>query len=204
MRARLRAGDTGAFRELFDEHARAVYQHGYRLTGDRSLAEDVVSTAFLQAWQIHGRIDPDGGSMRPWLLGIATNVVRNLTRKTRRQRDLLSRLAPREAVPDFADEVAGRLDDSERLAGVSRAMRRLGTSEREVIALCVWAGLDYAGAAQALGVPVGTVRSRLSRARRKLARLTTSDGGEPEPALRQLTGVRARMARAAQEASDER
>lgn len=71
---------------------------------------------------------------------------------------------------DFADEVAGRLDDAAQLALVRTALRTLRRAEREVLALCVWSGLDYAAAAEALGVPVGTVRSRLSRARTKLAK----------------------------------
>jgi len=177
MRARLRAGEPAALGELFDEQAQAVYRHGYRLTADRSLAEDVLSATFLQAWRIRQRIDPEGGSLQPWLLGIATNTIRNLTRKARRERNLLARLWPPEQVPDFADEVVGRMDDAGTLASVREALRNLRTAEREVVALCVWAGLDYASAAQALGVPVGTVRSRLSRARRKLA---ASEGRGPE------------------------
>ena len=189
MRARLRAGEPAAFGELFDEHARAVYHHGYRLTGDRAVAEDVLSTTFLQAWRMRRRIDPEGGSLRPWLLGVATNIVRNHSRKARRERDLLARLAPRDRVPDFADDVAARLDDAGTLASVRDALRTLRTAEREVVALCVWAGLDYAAAAEALGIPVGTVRSRLSRARRKLARRAgepTVRDREPEAGWRQL------------------
>jgi RNA polymerase sigma-70 factor (ECF subfamily) len=201
MRARLRAGESAAFGELFDEHAPAVYHHGYRLTGDRSAAEDVVSATFLQAWRIRRRIDPDGGSLRPWLLGVATNIIRNLNRKARRERSLLARLSPHEQVPDFADELVGRIDDAGTLASVREALRSLRTAEREVIALCVWAGLDYAEAAKALGIPVGTVRSRLSRARRKLARLRASvDGGpEPGPGWRQIEDGRPDAARAARE-----
>lgn len=175
LRDRLRAGSAPAFGDLFDAHAGSVYRHGLRLTGDRSLAEDVVSATFLQAWRLRGRIDPEGGSLRPWLLGIATNVIRNANRRGRRDRDLLARAAPREAVPDFADEVAGRLDDTRTLQTVRAALARLRPQEREVVALCVWEGLDYAAAAQALGIPVGTVRSRLSRARARLRELDPGD-----------------------------
>jgi RNA polymerase sigma factor (sigma-70 family) len=171
VRARLRAGDATAFGELFDEHARAVYHHAFRLTGNRSTAEDVLSATFLQAWRMRQRIDPEGGSLRPFLLGVATNVIRNLTRTARREKALLTRLLPREAVPDFADELVARIDDADTLRSVRAALRCLRPAEREVVALCVWAGLDYTSAAAALNVPIGTVRSRLSRARRKLARL---------------------------------
>ena len=75
------------------------------------------------------------------------------------------------AVPDFADDVAGRVDDATTLSAVRVAMSNLSPREREVLAVCAWSGLDYRGAAEALGVPVGTVRSRLSRARKKLEKL---------------------------------
>jgi RNA polymerase sigma-70 factor (ECF subfamily) len=123
--------------------------------------------------------------LRPWLLGIATNVARNVRRAARRHDDALARLPRGEEVPDFAEEVVGRIDDAERLAGVRQAYGRLRRQEQDVFALCVWAGLDYAQAAEALGIPVGTVRSRLSRARKKLA-----DAGEPPPARRQVVGDR--------------
>lgn len=190
MRARIRSGDPDVFRELFDDHARSVYNHGFRLTGAWSVAEDVVSLTFLEAWRLRERVDVDGeaGSLRPWLLGIATNVARNVRRAARRHAGALARLPPPEVVPDFAEEVVGRLRDRERLVQVRTALAALRQPEREVLALCVWSGLDYAEAAAALGVPVGTVRSRLSRARGKLRKLVTagklqSSGEIREPAV---------------------
>ncbi|MFF3940680.1 RNA polymerase sigma factor [Streptomyces phaeofaciens] len=170
MRRRVRAGDHDAFGELFDAYARSVYNHAFRLTGEWAIAEEVVSLTFLDAWRLCGRLDEEGGSLRPWLLGIATNVTRNTRRAARRHAAAVSRLPRDEAVRDFADEVAGRVDDAVQLALVRTALARLRRAEREVLALCVWSGLDYRAAAEALGVPVGTVRSRLSRARAKLAK----------------------------------
>ncbi|SNT65605.1 RNA polymerase sigma-70 factor, ECF subfamily [Asanoa hainanensis] len=168
-RARVRAGDPDAFRELFDEHARSVYNHGFRLTGSWSVAEEVVSLTFLEAWRLRDRVDGDGdGSLRPWLLGIATNVARNVRRAARRYDVALARLPAPRAVPDLAEEVTDRLADQERITALRAALSALRAPEREVLALCVFAGLDYAEAAQALGVPLGTVRSRLSRARKRL------------------------------------
>jgi len=178
LRARLRAGDPDAFGVLFDQYARAVYNLGFRLTGNWSAAEDVVSVTFLEAWRLRNRIGHGGEPLRPWLLGIAVNVSRNLTRASRRHQAALSRLAPQPPVPDFAEELAGRLDGQARLREAGKALGALGRGEREVIALCVWSELDYAAAASALGVPVGTVRSRLSRARRKLRKLAAT-AGEP-------------------------
>lgn len=170
LRTRIRAGDHDAFGELFDAYARSVFNHAYRLTGEWAVAEDVVSLTFLDAWRLRERLDAEGGSLRPWLLGIATNVTRNTRRAARRHAAAMARLPREEAVRDFADEVAGRLDDAAQLAAVRTALARLRRAEREVLALCVWSGLDYRAAAEALGVPVGTVRSRLSRARTKLAK----------------------------------
>jgi RNA polymerase sigma factor (sigma-70 family) len=160
-----------------------------RLTADWSAAEEVVSLTFLEAWRLRARIDPGGESLRPWLLGIAVNVCRNLARASRRHQAALSRIPPPPPVPDFAGELAGRLDDSDHLRQVAKALGGLRRSEREVIALCVWSDLDYATAARALGVPVGTVRSRLSRARRRLRKLVSGDR-EPAGGGEQVVGDR--------------
>ena len=77
QRARVRAGDHDEFGVLFEEHARAVYNHAFRLTGNWSAAEEVVSLTFLEAWRLRGTVRPEGGSLLPWLLGIALNVARN-------------------------------------------------------------------------------------------------------------------------------
>ncbi|MER6946652.1 RNA polymerase sigma factor [Nonomuraea sp. NPDC000554] len=185
MRARIQDGDTAAFEELFDDYAKAVYNHAFRLTGNWSAAEDVMALTFLEAWRLRGRVDAVGGSLRPWLLGIATNVARNVRRAARRHDDALARMPRGEAVPDFADEVVNRIDDAERLALVREAYGSLRRQEQDVFALCVWSGLDYAEAAEALGIPVGTVRSRLSRARKKLGKYA-----EPPPLGRQVDGDR--------------
>lgn len=178
MRTRVRAGDSSAFAELFDAYARAVYNHAFRLTADWSTAEDVMAATFMEAWRLRDRVDPEGGSLRPWLLGIATNTARNQYRSNRRYRAAAEAAAAAElSVPDHAEEVADRLDDRQRLATALSALASLRRPEREVIALCLGEGLDYEAAAQALGVPVGTVASRLSRARKKLRKRAGSDAG---------------------------
>lgn len=201
LRARIRAGDDDAFAELFDRYARSVYNHAYRLTGDWSTAEDVVSLTFLEAWRLRGRVDAEGGSVRPWLLGIATNVVRNTRRAAARHATAMARLPPASPVSDFADEVASRVDDAELLAAVRLALDTLRRGEREVLALCVWSGFDYAAAAEALGIPRGTVRSRLSRARRKLAKAAgkVTANGEPPGRPRQVRDGRTTAAQPIQE-----
>ncbi|MCO1576162.1 RNA polymerase sigma factor [Crossiella sp. SN42] len=187
IRARLRAGDPVAFGELFDEHAAAVHRHATRVTGNSSTAEDVVSLTFLEAWRVRERLDPEGDSVRPWLFGIAVNVLRNTARAARRHQLALTKLPPPESVPDFTDELVGRWHDGELLDRAKAALAKLRRAEREVVTLCVWAGLDYAETAQALGIPVGTVRSRLSRARAKLRSLAA----EPPPRAGQVAGDQA-------------
>ena len=163
---------------LFDEYSRAVYNLAFRLTGNWSIAEEAVSLTFLEAWRLRASVRLEGGSLRPWLLGIAINVNRNTNRAARRHQAALGRLQPPPPVPDFADELASQVDDARQLRRVLAVLGRLRADERDVIALCVWSELDYAAAAQALGVPTGTVRSRLSRARRKLRKLA-ADRGRP-------------------------
>ncbi|MGW1511017.1 RNA polymerase sigma factor [Streptomyces sp. NPDC002394] len=175
LHARIRAGDPEAFRELFRDHAPLVHRHAVRVSGDRGLAEDVVSLTFLEAWRLRERLLDHEAGPRPWLMGIAVNVLRNTRRAARRHQAALARLPARHPVPDFAEELAGRLADAEQLAAVQRALKKLRRSEREVFTLCVWSDLGYAEAAAALGVPVGTVRSRLSRARARLRGLAEDE-----------------------------
>ncbi|MFE1961731.1 RNA polymerase sigma factor [Streptomyces sp. NPDC059479] len=177
LRTRIRDGDADTFANLFDTYARSVYNHAYRLNGDWSLAEDIVSLTFLEAWRLRERIAADGGSLRPWLLGIATNVTRTRRRAARRHASAMARLPREGTVPDFADDIVGRIDDAAQLGQVHTALAALRRPEREILALCVWDDLDYAEAARTLGIPVGTVRSRLSRARRKLAAALESGTG---------------------------
>ncbi|MFF8974983.1 RNA polymerase sigma factor [Streptomyces sp. NPDC014995] len=202
MRTRIRAGDPSAFAELFDSYARAVYNHAFRLTADWSTAEDVMAETFTEAWRLRERIEAEGGSLRPWLLGVATNVARSHYRSNRRYRAAATAAAEAEmTLPDHAEEVAGRLDDRRRIAAALGALAALRRPEREVLALCLWEGLEYTAAAEALGIPVGTVRSRLFRARAKLRKLTEAElAGEPGelvhgkrelgPPDRQTTGER--------------
>ncbi|MCP9956191.1 MULTISPECIES: RNA polymerase sigma factor [Streptomyces] len=198
LHARIRAGDPEAFRELFRDHAPLVHRHAVRVTGDRTTAEDVVSLTFLEAWRLRERLLDHGDSPRPWLMGIAVNVLRNTHRAARRHRAALDRLPNRDTVPDFADELVGRLTDADQLAAAHKALARLRRTEREVFTLCVWSGLGYAEAAQALGVPVGTVRSRLSRARDRLRRLAEQElrkNREPLTGTGQVQGGRTLAAR---------
>ncbi|CAM5484168.1 RNA polymerase subunit sigma OS=Streptomyces canus OX=58343 GN=AQI96_14095 PE=3 SV=1 [Streptomyces canus] len=205
MRTRIRAGDPDAFAELYDQCARSVYNHAFRLTADWSVAEDVMSATFMEAWRRRTSVEADGGSLRPWLLGIATNVSRSHYRSNRRYRAAVGAAAGAGVpeVADHAEETAGRVDDRRRIAATLTALASLRRPEREVLVLCLWEGLEYADAARALGIPVGTVRSRLSRARGRLRKLAEVELARKRreliPSNRQITGDRDYAIRSAQE-----
>lgn len=190
LRRRVRAGEHEAFAELYERYARSVYRHALRLTGDWSTAEEVLSETFLAAWNGRERLAEGEGPLIPWLLGIATHKCENARRGVRRRLAFLARQPGPAVVADFAPEAAGRVDDARRLRAVQEALGRLRRQDREVLSLCVWSGLDYQQTAEALGVPVGTVRSRLSRARRRLARLT-AERTEPRAARGEVTSTAA-------------
>ncbi|WP_405710571.1 RNA polymerase sigma factor [Streptomyces xanthophaeus] len=170
--------DHQLFADIYDAHARAVYAHAVRMTADRAGAEDVVSLTFLQAWRLRDTLE-SVTSHRAWLLGIATNVMRNTRRTARRHRDAMTRLPPPEAVPDPADAVVSRLADAAQAAAALAVLDRLRRADREALLLHVWSGLSHEEVARACGVPVGTVRSRLSRARARLRRLTDARLAQP-------------------------
>lgn len=173
-------GDAEAFGALFERHSRAVYNFAFRSTANWATAEDAASEVFLTAWRRRSEVvfTTESGSVLPWLLGVASNQLRNRRRSGRRASAALGRLNAREVQPDHSDETVGRIADEGQMAEVKAVVEQLPQHERDVLALCAWAGLDYEEAAIALAVPVGTVRSRLSRARAHLRELVEVDGHE--------------------------
>lgn len=175
---RSRSGDADAFAALFEHHAKAIYNFCFRRTGDWSVAEDLLSLVFLEAWRRRDKQLPPG-KVLPWLYGIATNVVRNRRRSERRFRAALAHLPAARSTSDFEHESDGRLDDERRMTQALELLAQLPPREQDVFVLCAWSGLTYADAALALGIPVGTVRSRLSRARSHLGELDPGGGHGP-------------------------
>jgi RNA polymerase sigma-70 factor, ECF subfamily len=175
--ARSRAGDADAFGLLFDRHERLIYNYCFRRIGNRSTAQDMLSMVFLEAWRRRKKeLPPD--KVLPWLYGIATNVVRHQRRSERRFAAALSRLPNADAEPDFADNSAERLDYERQAQRALALLRRLPQREQDVFVLCVGMEVSYEDAAMALQLPVGTVRSRLSRARARLRELNPGYGHE--------------------------
>lgn len=166
---RARCGDADAFGELYERHARAVQAYCLWRTADLQSAEDATATVFLEAWRKRQCLTLTTDSAAPLLLGIANNVVRHQWRSQRRYRDALDRVRNvGQAPPDLESEAIARLDAIEQLRRGGEAIRGLPRREREVLALLAWSDLSYSEIAAALGLPIGTVRSRLARARARL------------------------------------
>ena len=187
--SRVREGDADALGCLYERHATTLYNYCFRRIGEWSTAEDLVSIVFLEAWR-HRRQELPADKVLPWLYGIATNVVRNRRRAERRYAAALRRVPERDTAPGFADEADSRVDDERQMQQLLAVIGRLPRRQQEVLVLCGWCGLSYEEASVALGVPVGTVRSRLSRARRRLRELDCDVDGEwqAEAALPEAVG----------------
>ena len=180
--AQARAGDADAFGLLFRRHAEAIYNFLFRSTANWAAADDLLSIVFLEAWRRRDK-ELEEGNVLPWLYGIAANVLRNRRRSERRFAAALRRLPRAEPEPDFSPSAEERVDDERRMGQALDTLRALPEREQEVFVLCAWMELSYEDAALALDLPIGTVRSRLSRARAWLRELEPAgghlEGGEP-------------------------
>jgi RNA polymerase sigma-70 factor, ECF subfamily len=158
------------FALLFDRHAVAIHRYVARRLGTTE-ADDLVGQTFLIAFERRHRYQKSSSGALPWLYGIATNLIHRRRRDEVRQYRAYSRSEPAGSFDHedvLAGEVAARVDAesaSRALAGVLAGLRR---TDRDVLLLFAWEDLSYPEIADALGIPVGTVRSRLHRARRAL------------------------------------
>lgn len=156
------------FAALFDDHAPGLWRYLARQV-EAAQAEDLVAETFLTAWSARRDYRPERGTARAWLFGIAVNLLRRHHRDQAQQQRLSRRLSGRRTQVDGAeDRVVERLDARARLAGLATAIAELPDRDREVLLLNSLAGLDTREIATALGIPEGTVRSRLHRVRRGL------------------------------------
>ncbi|MEF2978007.1 RNA polymerase sigma factor [Subtercola sp. YIM 133946] len=175
-----------AFGQLYERHARAVHRYASRRVGPDA-ADDVMSETFLVAFDRRRRFDPVWADARPWLLGIATNLLKAHRRVEARLWNATLAEAARDVV-DGGEHPVGRSDDrmdaARAVEALVPALTRMRAGDRDALLLHAWGDLDYAQIAQALGVPIGTVRSRLNRARLQLrtaapSDISTKSGREP-------------------------
>lgn len=172
---RLKDGDEAALSALFYRHSDAVYNFAFRRTFSWEIAEEAVQATFATLWRRCRSRRMDSlrlDSARPVLFVMAAHECSNLARSSRRHLALVDKVAGRdEHVVDPADSVAERVDDERVVSKARRALARLPVKQRDVVELVIWGNCSMAEAAAALGVPEGTVKSRLARARAQLADL---------------------------------
>lgn len=155
---------------LVADHFVAIYGYLARRVGP-DLADDLAAEVFARALRDRDRFDPALGTWRMWLFGIATNVVSKHRRAERRRLSAYAKAGSRAVESERVigtDDVDDRLSAEDSLRVLARALKRLSGDQRDVLYLVGVAELSYEEAAAALGVPVGTVRSRVSRARAQL------------------------------------
>jgi RNA polymerase sigma factor (sigma-70 family) len=169
------AGHATAFPDLMRRHGQAIHAYLTRRSG-RDAADDLLSEVVLRAYAARHRYDERWQDARPWLYSIARNVLREHWRRigaaAAPDADPLAHLAVSE---DPWPDVDARLDAAAQVSDLRRALTSLAPGDREVLLLVTWEGLTPAEAAVALGIPPGTARSRLHRARSLMRQLLDDD-----------------------------
>lgn len=161
----IRAGDEGAYAALFQRHYARVARHAARLTPTTADGDDIAALTFLHLWKRRGDVRVVEQSALPWLFVTAGNLSRNLLRAQLRYGRFLKRLHAELLSADVSDEA----DHTQAHDHIQHAFNRLGTRDREVLALCVIEDLSSREVASLLELSEGAVRTRLHRAKRRLA-----------------------------------
>jgi RNA polymerase sigma-70 factor (ECF subfamily) len=155
------------FAVLFDRYAADIHHYAARRLG-ASAADDLVAETFLAAFRRRSSYDTSRSQARPWLYGIATTLIARQRRSEQRLYRALARTGVDPLPEPIADQVVRRVAAEGQQRRLAAALAGLSPADREVLLLLAWGGLSYEEIAEAVAVPVGTVRSRLHRARRKV------------------------------------
>ena len=181
--ARMKRGEEAAFVALYRRHKDAVYRLALLYAGSAATAADVTQEAFVLFMTRPGQYDPARGTLAAWLCGVARNLARKacgVREEATDPLDLADDAAPRDEHIEHDTPLEKLLRD-EAAEQVRQALSRLAPHYRDVLILCELSELSYAEAAQVCGIDIGTVRSRLSRARAQLAeRLSRERHGRGE------------------------
>jgi RNA polymerase sigma factor (sigma-70 family) len=159
--------ESSRFGEIFDRHAATIYRFLARRIGPVD-AGDLLADVFLVAFEARPRYGADFSSALPWLYGIASNLLRRHFRQRASELKLLHRLASHSVSDWSVDSVADVIDAQLQVRAMTRVLDELPTGDRDVLLLYAWEALSYEEIAVALDIPIGTVRSRLNRTRRRL------------------------------------
>jgi RNA polymerase sigma-70 factor, ECF subfamily len=164
LQRRVLSGDREAFAELYRRHQRSVYGFALQMTGARELAEDVTQEVFMLLMRETGLYDEKRGSLKSFLLGVTRNFV---LRRLKQERAFVSiESAEDQSILESAEDES--LTQNGSIREMRQAILSLPSHYREVVVLCELQELSYAEAAEVLGCAIGTIRSRLHRARTML------------------------------------
>jgi len=155
------------FAVLYDRYAGQLYRYAGRRLGTAD-AEDAIAATFLAAFRARGRYDTTRADARPWLFGILTKELAKQHRREGARLRAIARARPEVADAGHAEKVADAVTASAARHAIAQALSVLAPADRSVLLLIAWGDLTYDEVAQALSIPVGTVRSRLNRARRQV------------------------------------
>jgi RNA polymerase sigma factor (sigma-70 family) len=159
--------DPQLFTAVYDRYVRDIYRYvAGRL--DAQVADDIAAETFLVAFGQRDRFDPERGSLRPWLFGIATNLVARHRRKEARHYRALARAAADPPADGHENRVLSAVTAQRLQPRLARALTLLNQGERDVLLLIALSQLSHEEVAEALDITYSTVASRLSRARKKL------------------------------------
>ena len=158
--------DPGCFGVIFERHSGEILRYANARLG-HDLAQDVLAETFLAAFGRRARYDGSRADARPWLYGIAIRQIGRHRRADIRARRALARIPAETVAGDFGDRSAERVTAQQLRPCLAGVLSGLARRDRELLLLIAWAGLSYEESAQALGLPVSTVRSRLHRIRAK-------------------------------------
>jgi RNA polymerase sigma-70 factor (ECF subfamily) len=159
--------EPAAFAVIFDRYYAEIHGYVARRLG-HSAADDTASETFLVAFARRGQYDLARHDARPWLYGIASNLIARHYREEKRRYRALARTGIDEVIDGHGEGIDTRLDAQARRASLAAALTRISDADRDVLLLVAWADLTSEEAGQALGIPAGTARSRLHRARKSL------------------------------------
>lgn len=160
--------EPDAFVEVFDRHFGVIHRYLHRRVG-RDLADELASETFLHAYRRRSTFEPRSDGVLPWLYGIAANLVRRHRRTEVRRLKAYAKTGVDEAVELDETRVAERLDAGALGATLAAALASLNTDDRDTVSLVVFAELTYDEVGQALGIPTGTVASRMNRIRARIS-----------------------------------
>lgn len=162
------SADPERFALVFDRHADDIHRYVSRRLGP-DLADDVVSDTFLIAFRKRASYDLGRQDARPWLYGIASRLIRENRRAENRRNRLLAR-TPVPEPESFDERSAARVTSAQLQPRLAKVLTGLSAADRDLLLLVAWADLTYEECAAALGLPLGTVRSKLHRIRAKVRR----------------------------------